>query len=86
MNIFNLFNQNKQQNDKYWEFDKTVHYRPKLNIGDFFRLTGFDFGWFVLEPISNFINDSEGEITKGKSLMCTFIALEIAFLTLYVSI
>ena len=67
MGIFKLFGQDKQD-DPYWEFDKTVHYRPKLNKGNFFRLTGFDFGWFVLEAISNFIKDREGEITKGKSL------------------
>lgn len=69
MNIFNIFDQNKQQNDPYWEFDKTVHFRPKLNKGDFFRLTGSDFGWFVLEPISNFIKDREEELTKSKSLL-----------------
>lgn len=68
MNIFNLFGQNKQQDDPYSKFDKTAHYRPKLSKGDFFRLTGFDFGWFILEPISNFIKDRDGEITKGKSL------------------
>ncbi|HEY3403391.1 MAG TPA: DUF4375 domain-containing protein [Ohtaekwangia sp.] len=68
MSIFNLFGQKKHQHDPYWEFDKSIHYKPKLNKGDFFRLTGFDFGWFVLEPLSNFIKDREGELTKGKSL------------------
>lgn len=68
MGIFKLFGQDKHKDDPYWEFDKTAHYRPKLNKGEFFRLTGFDFGWFVLEPISNFIKDRDGEITKGKSL------------------
>jgi antitoxin component YwqK of YwqJK toxin-antitoxin module len=68
MNFFNLFGQNKQQGDPYWEFDKTKHFRPKLNTGDFFRLTGFDFGWFVLEPISKYIGNSQGELTKGKTL------------------
>jgi antitoxin component YwqK of YwqJK toxin-antitoxin module len=65
MSIFNLFG---QKNDPYWEFDKSVHYRPKLNKGDFFRLTGFDFSWFMLEPVSKFIADREGEILRGKSL------------------
>ena len=65
MSIFNLFG---QKNDPYWEFDTSVHYRPKLNKGDFFRLTGFDFGWFVLEPITKFIKDREDEISKGESL------------------
>ncbi len=68
INLSNLFRQDKYKDDPYWKFDESVHYRPKLNKGDFFRLTGFDFGWFVLEPISNFIKDREGEITKGKSL------------------
>jgi antitoxin component YwqK of YwqJK toxin-antitoxin module len=68
MSIFNIFEQHKHKEDPYWEFDKSVHYRPKLNKGDFFRLTNYEFGWFVLKPISNFIKDSEGEITKGKSL------------------
>ncbi|MFY7733488.1 MAG: DMP19 family protein, partial [Bacteroidia bacterium] len=68
MNIFNLFGQNKQQNDPYWEFDKTKHFRPKLNKSDFFKLTGFDFGWLVLEPISEFIQDRKGELTKGNTL------------------
>ncbi len=68
MNFFNLFWKDKQQDDPYWEFDKTKHYRPKLNKGDFFKLTGFDFGWFILEPISEYIQDRKGELTKGKTL------------------
>ncbi len=68
MNIFNLFGQNKSNNDHYWEFDQSKHFRPKLNKGDFFKLTGFDFGWFVLEPISEFIQDKKGELTKGNTL------------------
>lgn len=68
MNFFNLFGNDKQQDDLYWEFDKTKHYRPKLNKGDFFKLIGFDFGWFVLEPISEYIQDRKGELTKGKTL------------------
>lgn len=66
MSIFNLFGQKKQ--DPYWEFDKSVHYRPKLNKGDLFRLTGSDFCWFVLEPIDKFVGDRENEIEKSKSL------------------
>jgi antitoxin component YwqK of YwqJK toxin-antitoxin module len=31
-------------------------------------LTGFGFGWFVLEPISEYIQDREGELTKGNTL------------------
>ena len=68
MGIFKLFGQEKPKSDPYWEFDKTKQFRPKLNKGDFFKLTGFDFGWFVLEPISKFIKDKEHEIERGKSL------------------
>lgn len=68
MSIFNIFRQGKPKNDPYWEFDSQKHFRPKLNKGDFFKLTGFDFCWFVLEPISEFISDRKGELTKGDSL------------------
>jgi antitoxin component YwqK of YwqJK toxin-antitoxin module len=68
MNFFNLFGQNKPKDDPYWEFDKAKHFRPKLNKGDFFKLTGFDFGWFVLKPISEYIQDREGELTRGNTL------------------
>lgn len=68
MSIFNLFGQNETENDPYWEFDQSKHFRPKLNTGDFFKLTDFDFGWFVLEPISEFIRDEKGELSKGNTL------------------
>ena len=68
MNLFNIFGQKKQQDDPYWEFDQTKHYRPKLNKGDFFKLTGFEFGWFVLEPISEYIQDRKGELTKSNTI------------------
>ena len=71
MNIFNLFGQEKPKNDPYWEFDQTKHFRPKLNKGDFFKLTGSDFCWFVLEPISDYIQDRKGELTKGKTCILT---------------
>lgn len=68
MGILNLFGQDKPKQDPYWDFDKQTHFRPQLNKGDFFKLTGFDFGWFVLEPISKFVKDRDHEIEKGKSL------------------
>jgi antitoxin component YwqK of YwqJK toxin-antitoxin module len=69
MNLLNLFGCKAQnENDPYWEFNKTEHFRPELNKGEFFKLNGFDFGWFVLEPISKFIKDKEHEIERGKSL------------------
>jgi hypothetical protein len=68
MSILKVFGQEKPKNDPYWEFDKAKHFKPRLNKGDFFKLTGFDFGWFVLEPLSNFVKDKEHEIERGRSL------------------
>ena len=68
MKIFNLFGQNQPKEDPYWEFDHSKHFRPKLNTGEFFKLTGFDFGWFVLEPLSEYIQDRKGELKKGNTL------------------
>ncbi|TVZ47462.1 antitoxin component YwqK of YwqJK toxin-antitoxin module [Olleya sp. Hel_I_94] len=69
INLLNLFGCKAQkENDPYWEFDKTEHFRPELNKAEFFKLSGYDFGWFVLEPISKFVKDKEFEIEKGKSL------------------
>jgi len=68
MNIFNLFGQSGPKKDPYWNFDESKHFRPKLDKGEFFKLTGFDFGWYVLEPISEYIKDEKGELKKGNTL------------------
>lgn len=69
MSLFNFFGSKAQNEiDPYWEFNTIEHFRPELNRGEFYKLSGFDFGWFVLEPISNFIKDKEHEIDRGKSL------------------
>ncbi|WP_431471594.1 DUF4375 domain-containing protein [Nonlabens sp. SCSIO 43208] len=58
----------KNENDPYWQFNKAEHFRPKLNKGEFYKLSGYDFGWFALEPMSKFVKDKEHEIERGKSL------------------
>lgn len=68
MNVFNLFGQHKLKHDPYWEFDQSQHFRPKLNATDFHKFKGFDFGWFVLEPISDYIKDRKGELIRGHTL------------------
>ena len=68
MSIFNFFRKNHTKNDPYWDFDQSKHFRPKLNTGEFFRLSGFDFGWFVLEPISEYIQNKKGELIRGNTL------------------
>jgi antitoxin component YwqK of YwqJK toxin-antitoxin module len=54
--------------DAYWFFDKEQHFCPRLNKGSFYKLTGFDFGWFIYESISKFIENREKEVIKGRSL------------------
>lgn len=69
MGIFNLFGSGKpKHNDPYWQFDPQSHFKPKINTADFFRMTGFDFGWLVLEPMSKFVASREHEIERTKSL------------------
>jgi antitoxin component YwqK of YwqJK toxin-antitoxin module len=33
-------------------YDPNDQLRPRINKGDFFRMSGFDFGWLLLQPIS----------------------------------
>jgi len=69
MSLFNILGcKAENKNDPYWEFIKDDHFRPELNKGDYYKLTGFDFGWFVLQPISKFVKEREFEIERGKSL------------------
>ena len=69
MKLFNLFgSKTPAPRDPYWEFNNEKHFRPRLPKGDFFKLKGFDFGWFVLEPLSKFVQNKEQEIERGKSL------------------
>lgn len=68
MKLFNLFRKDQSPHDPYWEFDTSNHFRPHLNKGDFFHLTGFDFGWFILEPLSKMMKGREYEIERGQQL------------------
>ena len=58
----------QSSNDPYWEFIEEKHFKPKLNTGEFYTLTGFDFGWYVLEPLTQFIEDRDHEFERSKSL------------------
>lgn len=67
--VLSLFSCRAQnENDSYWEFNEETHFKPQLSKGDFYKLRGYDFAWFVLEPISTFVKDREHEIERGKSL------------------
>lgn len=68
MSIFNLFGQKKPTSDPYWEYDQAVHFQAKLNTAEYYTSSGFDFAWFVLEPMSEYIGDLKGELKKGKTL------------------
>ncbi len=63
-----IFGQKEQPNDPYWVFEEASHFKPKLNKGDFYKLDGYDFGWFILQPLSKFVGDRDQELEKNKSL------------------
>ena len=58
----------KDSQDPYAIFEKETHFRPKLDKGNFYGLHGYDFGWFVLEPISDFVQDKDHEMGRMKQL------------------
>jgi len=51
-------------NNAYWKFDESKHYKPSLNTTEFFKLSGFDFCWFILGSISH----EDVETTKSDIL------------------
>ena len=56
MNLFGF--SRKQQSgsdDPYWEFNASAHFKPKISRAEFDKQTGFDFGWLMLEPLSDMI-------------------------------
>ncbi|MCF0072248.1 DUF4375 domain-containing protein [Dyadobacter sp. CY261] len=66
MGLFDFLKKSGSNEDQYWEFDPANHFRPKINKADYFKLSDFDLGWLILEPITAFVNGSEQQ--KGKSL------------------
>ncbi|WP_064968174.1 DMP19 family protein [Tenacibaculum ovolyticum] len=59
---------NENTNDLYWTFIEKNHFKPKLDERLFFSLKGMDFGWFILEPLSLYIENESNEATLGKNL------------------
>ncbi|MEQ8415838.1 MAG: DUF4375 domain-containing protein [Imperialibacter sp.] len=57
-----------KKNNPFETFDKSNHLKPRINKADFYQLTGFDFGWLLLEPI-NIVQspDDEPELSKRLS-------------------
>jgi antitoxin component YwqK of YwqJK toxin-antitoxin module len=54
--------------DPYWQFNEEKHFKPKLSKSEFYTLSGYDFCWYVLEPLTQFIESYDFEIERGKSL------------------
>jgi antitoxin component YwqK of YwqJK toxin-antitoxin module len=63
-----LSTHDKSKHDPYWDFDKDKHFRPKVNKGDFFKLTGYEFGRLILKPLWEFVKKTEYLIERGKCL------------------
>ena len=54
--------------DFFQEFDKSKHFKSKVNWAEISELNGSDFLWEVLEPISTMIKDQKYELTRAKRL------------------
>jgi antitoxin component YwqK of YwqJK toxin-antitoxin module len=68
MGLFSLFGPKKPKGDPYWVFDKDNHFKPTLDKGDFYKLSRYDFGLFVLEPIFQFLGERKYEIERSQRL------------------
>lgn len=69
INLLCVFPCSAQSNiNPYWEFNAEKHFKPKLDKSKFYTLSGYDFCWYVLEPLTQFIEDYDFEIERGKSL------------------
>ncbi|HYE56769.1 MAG TPA: DUF4375 domain-containing protein [Chitinophagaceae bacterium] len=60
--------QDSGPDDPYWEFNPSGHFRPKISREAFEKQTGFDFGWLLLEPLSDMIKKKRHEIDRGRRL------------------
>ncbi len=65
MKLFSLFS--KTDTDPYWISNEKNQFRPRINKGDFFKLTGFDFGWLIVEPLTTLMKETEQETEKLQS-------------------
>jgi len=54
--------------DPYWQIDEDFHFQSNIDRGDFFSLSGFDFGWLILEPMSLYVGTEEDEIQRTRTL------------------
>lgn len=59
---------NQQRPDYFQDFIQTKHFRGKVKWDDIKDLTGADFLWEILEPVSIMIESSEYEESRVKQL------------------
>lgn len=67
MRLFNLSKKSSSE-DPYWEFDEQNHFKPVIPKQEFEVQSGFDFGWLILEPLSDMILKKDNEIERGRRL------------------
>ncbi len=65
--------------DQYWKFDESEHHKPILDTTDFFKLSGFNFCWFILDSISHeAVEKTNGQILSfGQKAVYYWSFLEI---------
>ncbi len=55
----------QEMDNRFSGYDAENQLRPRINKGDFFRISGFELGWLLLEPISiSVARDKEPELVK----------------------
>ncbi len=67
INMFRFFKQDKPGIDPYSGFEKDSHFRPRVDKGSFFRLTGSDFTALISRPLRGYIGDPKYETEKGSA-------------------
>ncbi len=59
------------ETNPYWVFEESRHFWPKINKGDYYRQSGYDFGALLVTPIFEFMHFMTDEIDGGHCLSYT---------------
>lgn len=68
MSIIRRLQPNRLRYDPYYEFDSNNHFCPRLNKGDFYKLSGYDFSSFILKPVYTYVEDLQDYRKKYRQL------------------
>ena len=84
--MFNFFKKNKSNEDPYWKFDESKHFRPMLNEAEFFTSSGPAFFDLITLPIGKHVERKNGNLKNFNTLSYGQKVLYLWRNTLYVAI